>query len=62
MTFYKPKELTYTQIAQWVDSNHMSTDCDENKLCEYIYHLVVLKTQQCCVITIHHILELIVIG
>ena len=48
MTFYKPKELTYTQIAQWVDSNHMSTDCDENKLCEYIYHLVVLKTQQCC--------------
>ena len=47
MTFYKPKDLTFTQIAQWVDANHMCAHCDEEKLCQYIYHLVVLKTQQC---------------
>lgn len=47
MTFKRPKNITITQMAQWVDANAMLPSCDENKLCEYLYHLVVLKTNQC---------------
>ena len=46
MTFTKPSNVTITQMAQWIDANASST-CDEQTLCEYIYHIVVLKTHQC---------------
>lgn len=46
MTYYKPKGLSITQIAQWVDSFGTTLDCDEDKLCEYLYHLVYFRTQQ----------------
>ena len=47
MTYPKPKGITYTQMAQWVDLHGTSQNCDENQLCQYLYHLVLLKTQQC---------------
>lgn len=40
MTFKYPQNMTLTQIAQWVDSNMYEDSCNEEKLCEYIYHLV----------------------
>lgn len=47
MTFNKPPDITFTQMAQWVDKNCYNPSCDEQQLCEYIYHIVVLRTQQC---------------
>lgn len=46
MTFKKPKDITYTQMAQWVDENSHRVDCDEEKLVEYLFHLVYIKAQQ----------------
>ena len=40
MTFTKPHNITLTQMAQWVDANSYAEDRDEDKLVEYLYHLV----------------------
>ena len=47
MTFKRPSNITYTQMAQWVDSNATLAECDENRLCQYLYYLVYIKAQQC---------------
>lgn len=38
--FEKPENLKYTDMAIWIDNNAYSESCDENKLYEYIYHIV----------------------
>lgn len=48
MTFKRPTNITYTQMAQWVDAHANTLDCDENTLCQYLYHLVYIKAQQAC--------------
>ena len=40
MTFKRPQNITLTQMAQWVDANMHNDLCDEDMLCEYMYHLV----------------------
>ncbi len=46
MIFEKPLNLTFTQMAQWIDNNAYKSDCDETVLCQYLYHLIRIKTQQ----------------
>ena len=46
MTYVKPGSLTFTQICQWIDQHGFLKDCDEEKLCEYFYHLSYFRTQQ----------------
>lgn len=38
MTFKRPKDITLTQMAQWVDANIIDGK-DQDKLVEYLYHL-----------------------
>ena len=39
MMFKKPKGITYTQMAMWIDENFYKEDCDINKAYEYMYLL-----------------------
>lgn len=39
MTYTKPEDITYTQIAIWIDENVYKPDCDQIQLYEYLYHL-----------------------
>ena len=45
MTFSRPKDVTLTNMAQWVDSIDLS-DYDQDKLVEYLYHLSLYNAQQ----------------
>lgn len=40
MTFQKPKDVTYTQMAIYIDEHVYEKDCDDALIYEYIYHLV----------------------
>ena len=41
MTLYrKPKDITYTDMAIWIDNNAYKDDCDDEQLFEYLYHIV----------------------
>lgn len=40
MTFYKPLNLSYTDMCIWIDNNMYKEDCDDSKLYEYLYHIV----------------------
>lgn len=48
MTFTKPANTTYTQMAQWIDSLTMTSfsEQEEAQLCQYLYHLVLFRAQQ----------------
>lgn len=46
MTFTKPANITYTQMAQWVDAYATTPDCNEELLCQYLYHIVCTHAQQ----------------
>lgn len=46
MTFTKPQDITYTQMAQWIDSNGVTDDCNEELLCQYLYHLFYITIQK----------------
>lgn len=39
MTYTKPLDVTYTQMAIWIDEHVYSDDVDEALLYEYLYHL-----------------------
>lgn len=40
MMYTKPSGVKYTDMAIWVDENAYSSECDENKMFEYIYLIV----------------------
>ena len=46
MTFTKPKDITYTQMAQWVDANALNPESSEELLCQYVYHLAYINAQK----------------
>ena len=46
MTYVKPHTLKYTDIAIWIDTHAYLEDCDENKLYEYLYHLVIMLAKK----------------
>ena len=46
MTYNKPHNVTYTQMAIWIDENHVKDDCDDTKLYEYLYHLLYMIAHQ----------------
>ena len=46
MTYVKPVDVTYTQMAIWIDANAYQPDLDETQLYEYLYHLVVMLAGQ----------------
>lgn len=39
MTYIRPSNVTYTEMAIWVDENAYKESCDDTKLYEYLYHL-----------------------
>lgn len=39
MLYEKPKGVTYTQMAIWVDDNAYKQDCDETTMFQYLYFL-----------------------
>ena len=46
MIFTRPKDITLTQMAQWIDSHCVKTEEDNNLQVEYLYHLVLHKTKK----------------
>lgn len=42
MTYTKPKDVTYTQMAMWIDDVAYSDNCNDELLFEYLYHLSVM--------------------
>lgn len=46
MTYVKPSDVTYTQMAIWIDANAYQPNFDETQLYEYLYHLVVMLAGQ----------------
>lgn len=45
-TFKRNPNITLTAMAQWIDSNSNSPDCNQDTLIEYLYHLIYCKAQQ----------------
>lgn len=39
MLYYKPKDVSYTDMCIWIDNNAYAEDCDKEKLFKYIYLL-----------------------
>ena len=39
MTYKKPENITYTQMAMWIDENASKHDCNQATLYEYLYLL-----------------------
>ena len=39
MTYNKPEDVTFTQMAIWIDDHVYTDDIDEAQLYEYLYHL-----------------------
>ena len=46
MIFPRRRDVTLTQMAQWVDQYGTQPDCDKNILIEYLFHLVYNKAQK----------------
>lgn len=42
MTYVKPEDVTYTQMCMWIDQNAYTSDKDEIKMYEYLYHISVM--------------------
>lgn len=41
MAYYKkPADVSYTQMCIWIDEHAYSDDCDDEKLFEYLYHIM----------------------
>lgn len=56
MTFKRPKGVTLTEMAQWVDSTDPNTR-DQDKLVEYLYHLSFFNAQKRALFTDHEKLD-----
>ena len=46
MIFKKPNDVTYTQMAIWIDENAYKENVDEDKLFEYLCHLAYMLAHQ----------------
>ena len=46
MTYTKPPELSYTDLAIWIDKNAYIEPLDETRLYEYLYHLAVMLAKE----------------
>lgn len=40
MIYQKPKNMTYSQLCQWIDENYYKEDCDEYLLYTYLYVII----------------------
>ena len=47
MIYEKPKDVTFTQMAMWIDENVYNPACDDERLYEYIWHLSVMLSYKC---------------
>lgn len=46
MTYKKPSDVTYTQMAIWIDEHVYTDNCDVDALYQYLYHLVNMLAQK----------------
>ena len=46
ITYVKDPNITYTQMAMWVDANAYTENCDEETMYKYIYHLAYMLTKK----------------
>lgn len=46
MTYKKPNNVTYTQMCMWIDENAYKDNCDQQKMFEYIYHIILMLARQ----------------
>lgn len=46
MIYYKPKNLTYSQLCQWIDNNACKDDCDDYTLYRYLYLIIDLLAKK----------------
>jgi hypothetical protein len=46
ITYKKDSNITYTQMAMWVDANAYAEDCDVEKMYIYIYHLAFMLAKK----------------
>lgn len=54
MIFKRPQKITFTQMAQWVDENSYNPERDDNKLVEYLYFIIYIKSEKCGLFTDHN--------
>ena len=40
LTYNKPRDLTYTDMCIWIDTNMYDENCNDSKLYEYLYHII----------------------
>lgn len=48
MLFKKPPDITYTQMAIYIDEHVYTEDCDQQLIFEYLYHLARMLAVQTC--------------
>lgn len=48
MTFQKPKDVTYTEMAIYIDNNIYTKDFDAYTIYQYIYHLIYMLAVKRC--------------
>lgn len=46
MIYNKPKNISYTDMAIWLDNNVYVDDRDDDKIFEYLYHLAYMLTRK----------------
>ena len=46
MTYFKPKDITYTQMCIYIDNNVYNESFDENLIYEYLYHIILMLARQ----------------
>lgn len=46
MTYYKPKNMTYTDMCIYIDNNIYQDKFDENLIFEYLYHIMVMLARK----------------
>lgn len=46
MIYIKPPNLSYTDMAIWIDNNYYLESCDDSKLYEYLYHLLIMIARE----------------
>lgn len=51
MTFQKPKDVTYTEMAIYIDNNIYTEDFDAYTIYQYIYHLINMLAVKKCFFT-----------
>lgn len=43
---FKTNNLSFAEMAQWIDTNSYNSNRDDEKLVEYLYHIIIIKSRK----------------